>query len=135
MKLMYFSTQTFMAAAIHLQLYCDMMPSPNLLTLFGIIKAQFLKLKDVKQSNEYKTCCNVLKGWDSLLDEAIKDMLMSNDKIGYKEQGGISYDIRYGYKTLFACYHEHSQNKISAESLKKQYIYIPFIPNWKFFIC
>ncbi|ETO33241.1 hypothetical protein RFI_03866 [Reticulomyxa filosa] len=93
-------------------------------------RGSFLKLKDVKQSNEYKACCNVLKGWDSLLDEAIKDMLndvqnflshgyqVSNDKIGYKEQDDISYNIRYGYKTLFAYYHEHEQNKISNSSFK-----------------
>ncbi|ETO03803.1 hypothetical protein RFI_33599, partial [Reticulomyxa filosa] len=88
-----------------------------------------LKLKDVRQSDEYKVCCDTLKGWDSLLNEAIKDMLndvqglshgyqVSNDRIGYKEQDGISYNIRYGYKTLFAYYHEHAQNKISNESLK-----------------
>ncbi|ETO08396.1 Helicase conserved domain containing protein [Reticulomyxa filosa] len=88
-----------------------------------------LKLRTVQTSNEYKECCNVLKEWNSLLDEAIKDMLndiqkfdsgyqVSNDKIGYKEQDSICYDVRYGYKTLFAYYHEHAQNKISAESLK-----------------
>ncbi|ETO30348.1 hypothetical protein RFI_06774, partial [Reticulomyxa filosa] len=100
-------------------------------------KNSFLKLKDVKQSNEYKACCNVLKEWDSLLDEAIKDMLsdvqnflshgyqVSNDKIGYKEQDSISYNIRYGYKTLFAYYHENAQNKISAESLKNN-IFLSF---------
>ncbi|ETO21276.1 hypothetical protein RFI_15929, partial [Reticulomyxa filosa] len=100
-------------------------------------KRSFLKLKDVKQSNEYKACCNILRGWDSLLDEAIKDMLsavqnfeshgyqVSNDKIGYKEQDGISYNIRYGYNTLFAYYHENAQNKISDESLKNN-IFLSF---------
>ncbi|ETN99838.1 hypothetical protein RFI_37629, partial [Reticulomyxa filosa] len=33
------------------------------------------RLNDVKQSNEYKACCDALKGWDALLNEAIKDML------------------------------------------------------------
>ncbi|ETN98239.1 hypothetical protein RFI_39271, partial [Reticulomyxa filosa] len=82
------------------------------------------------QSNEYKACCNALKGWDALLDEAIKDLLsdvrtfeshgyqVSNDKIGYKEQDSIYYNVRYGYKTLFAYYHEHEQRKISNESFK-----------------
>ncbi|ETO32398.1 hypothetical protein RFI_04716 [Reticulomyxa filosa] len=46
-------------------------------------------------------------------------------KIGYKEQDGISYNIRYGYKTLFAYYHENAQNKISAESLKNN-IFLSF---------
>ncbi|ETO10976.1 hypothetical protein RFI_26400 [Reticulomyxa filosa] len=93
-------------------------------------KKSFLKLRDVKQSNEYKECCKVLKEWETLLDEAIKDMLddiqkfeshryqVSNDKIGYKEQDSICYNVRYGYKTLFAYYHEHAQNKISNESFK-----------------
>ncbi|ETO00571.1 hypothetical protein RFI_36869, partial [Reticulomyxa filosa] len=88
-------------------------------------------LNDIKKSNEYKECCNVLKGWDILLNEAIKDMLndiqkfeshgyqVSNDKIGYKEQDTICYNVRYGYKTLFAYYHEHEQNKISDESFRK----------------
>ncbi|ETN97163.1 hypothetical protein RFI_40367 [Reticulomyxa filosa] len=96
-----------------------------------------LTLEEVKQCNEYKACCNVLKEWDSLLDEAIKDILsdvqnflshgyqISNDKIGYKEQDGISYNIRCGYKTLFAYYHEHAQNKISTESLKNN-IFLSF---------
>ncbi|ETO36876.1 hypothetical protein RFI_00186, partial [Reticulomyxa filosa] len=96
-----------------------------------------LKFDDVKRSNEYKACCNILKAWDSLLDEAIKDMLsdiqnflshgyqVGNDKIGYKEQDGISYNIRYGYKTLFAYYHENAQNKISDESLKNN-IFLSF---------
>ncbi|ETO33242.1 hypothetical protein RFI_03863 [Reticulomyxa filosa] len=100
-------------------------------------KSANLKLNNVKQSNEYKACCNILKGWDSLLDEAIKDMLsdvqdftshgyqVSNDKIGYKEQDSICYNIRYGYKTLFAYYHEHAQNNISNKSLKDN-IFISF---------
>ncbi|ETN99270.1 hypothetical protein RFI_38211, partial [Reticulomyxa filosa] len=43
---------------------------------------------------------------------------VNNDKIGYKEQDSICYNIRYGYKTLFAYYHEHKQKKISDESFK-----------------
>ncbi|ETO08017.1 hypothetical protein RFI_29373 [Reticulomyxa filosa] len=97
----------------------------------------YLKLADVRQSNEYKACLNILKKWSVLLDEAIKDMLndvqifeshgyqVSNDKIGYKEQDGISYNIRYGYKTLFAYYYEHAQNRISDESFKNN-IFLSF---------
>ncbi|ETO04469.1 hypothetical protein RFI_32929, partial [Reticulomyxa filosa] len=96
-----------------------------------------LKLNYVKKSNEYKECCEVLKGWNALLDEAIKDMLndiqkfeshgyqVSNDKIGYKEQDSICYNVRYGYKTLFAYYYEHERNKISGESFRNN-IFISF---------
>ncbi|ETO01529.1 hypothetical protein RFI_35911, partial [Reticulomyxa filosa] len=34
------------------------------------------------------------------------------------EQDSICYNVRYGYKTLFAYYHEHAQKKISDESFK-----------------
>ncbi|ETO06651.1 hypothetical protein RFI_30741, partial [Reticulomyxa filosa] len=96
-----------------------------------------LTLNKVRGSPVYRACCNILKGWDSLLDEAIKDMLrdvytfashsyqVSNDKIGYKDQDSISYNVRYGYKTLFAYYHEHEQAKISDESFK-QNVFISF---------
>ncbi|ETO05340.1 hypothetical protein RFI_32056, partial [Reticulomyxa filosa] len=96
-----------------------------------------LTLNKVRESLVYRACCNILKGWDLLLDEAIKDMLrdvytfasqsyqVSNDKIRYKDQNSISYNVRYGYKTLFAYYHEHQQAKISDESFK-QNVFISF---------
>ncbi|ETO07585.1 hypothetical protein RFI_29807, partial [Reticulomyxa filosa] len=109
-------------------------------------KAPNLTLDDVKKSNEYEECCEVLKDWSALLDEAIKDMLndiqifeshgyqVSNDKIGYKEQDTICYNVRYGYKTLFAYYHEHEQNKISDESFINN-IFMSFQIVPKYFCC
>ena len=35
------------------------------------------------------------------------DYIVHNDRIAYKEQDGISCNITYGYKTLFAYYYEH----------------------------
>ncbi|CAF1222140.1 unnamed protein product, partial [Didymodactylos carnosus] len=45
--------------------------------------------------------------------------LVNEDKIAYKEQDGISYNMVYGYKTLFAYYYEHEQGKISKSSLEE----------------
>ncbi|ETN98602.1 hypothetical protein RFI_38890, partial [Reticulomyxa filosa] len=85
-------------------------------------RKSFLRLGVVQQSNEYKSCCDALKGWDALLDEAIKDMLSDVRTFkshGYQvKQDSIYYNVRYGYKTLFAYYHEHEQRKISDESFK-----------------
>eukprot|EP01038_Epipyxis_sp_PR26KG_P010639 gene10639-14288_t len=64
-----------------------------------------------------------------LFKETLKDMIshmqtfdsisyvVKENKIGYKDQDGISFNIVYGYRTLFAYYHEHSKGKISKESL------------------
>jgi hypothetical protein len=45
--------------------------------------------------------------------------IVKEDKIGYKDQDGFSFNISYGYRTLFAYYHEHSLGNISPESLAK----------------
>ncbi len=47
------------------------------------------------------------------------DYLVQNDRIAYKELDGISFNVVYGYKTLFAYYHEHEQGKISKNSLNE----------------
>ncbi|XP_065663342.1 uncharacterized protein LOC136085801 [Hydra vulgaris] len=89
-----------------------------------------LTLKHLQSSPEYQACCNYFKDWDFLVTEAVKDMLtdvqdfkhdyiIKNDKLAYKEQDGISYDIVYGYKTLFAYCFEHDEGQISSESLEE----------------
>ncbi|ETO04255.1 hypothetical protein RFI_33142, partial [Reticulomyxa filosa] len=109
----------------------------NLIDYIWANRNSYPTLDGIRESEEYEECCNVLKEWSALLDEAIKDMLndiqkfeshgyqVSNDKIGYKEQDSICYNIRYGYKTLFAYYYENEQNKISDESFKNN-IFISF---------
>lgn len=44
---------------------------------------------------------------------------MQNGKIGYVAQDGISYDVSYGYTTLFAYLYENEQGRISPESLNQ----------------
>jgi hypothetical protein len=89
-----------------------------------------LNIKTLEATAEYKACCERFSGWEFLIKEATKDMLadvnnyqhdyiIKNDKLAYKEQDGISYDVVYGYKTMFAYYHENQQGKISDASLKE----------------
>jgi len=88
-----------------------------------------LNLRIVKEMPAYKQCVAEFPKWDFLIEEAVKDMvadvknfhhdyLVHNDKIAYKEQDGISYKIAYGYKTLFAYYHEYQEGTISEKSLR-----------------
>jgi len=86
-------------------------------------------IKTIKSSKEYENCCKKFSGWEFLIEEAVKDMLADintyqshdyivlNDKIGYKEQDGVSFNIAYGYKTMFAYYHEHEKGNVSEPSL------------------
>ena len=83
----------------------------------------------MRNTAEYRACCNRFPNWISLIDEAVKDMLfdvkdfeshdyvVKNDKIGYIEQDNIVYNVTYGYKTLFAYYYEHEKGRISQQSL------------------
>jgi len=89
-----------------------------------------LNIKNIESTVEYKALCTKFKGWESLIKESTKDMLVDvleykhdyivkNDKLAYKEQDGISFDVVYGYKTLFAYYFENEQGQISNESLNE----------------
>ena len=40
------------------------------------------------------------------------EYVVLNDKIGYKEQDSISFNV-IGYKTMFAYFQEHENGKIS----------------------
>ena len=89
------------------------------------------KLKTIQESKEYQKCVQTFVGWNFLIDEAIKDMLVDvcefsghgyevqSDKICYRDQDGFSSDIIYGYKTLFAYYQEKENGTISAASLEE----------------
>lgn len=101
----------------------------SLVNLIWSHRKSNLNLRKVQNTSAYKTCQEKFPKWISLIDEAIKDMIadvqsfqshdyvVKNDKIGYIEQDNIVYNVIYGYKTLFAYYHEHEQGKISKESL------------------
>jgi hypothetical protein len=91
-----------------------------------------LTISKIKQAKEYTDCCNKFSEWTQLIEECVKAMLYDlrsfesqeyvviSDKIGYKDQDGISYSITYGYKTLFAYFKEHAAGNISQSSLDAQ---------------
>ncbi|XP_047142319.2 uncharacterized protein LOC105845986 [Hydra vulgaris] len=107
--------------------------NPCIADLTGYIwshRKEKLTLKQIQLTSEYQTCCKYLKEWDFLVTEAVKDMLVDvqdfkhdyiikNDRLAYKEQDGIPYDVVYGYKTLFAYYFEHEKGRISTENLNE----------------
>jgi hypothetical protein len=84
-------------------------------------------LDRVQRSPHYRACAALCRGWEQL-DEAVKDMLVHvrefnvpqycvvDRKIAYKEQDGMSDEITYGYRTLFAYYHECAEGTISEET-------------------
>ena len=90
-----------------------------------------LNLRKIRMTPEYGACSTKFPEWMLLIDEAIKDMVadvksfeshdyvVKKDKIGYIEQDNIVYNVVYGYKTLFAYYHEHEKGNISKESLNE----------------
>jgi hypothetical protein len=85
----------------------------------------------IKRSKEYKELKEKFSNWIDLFDESIKDILADltkyqshdylifDDKIAYKEQDGVLTNIVYGYKTLFAYFHEYELGKISLKSLEE----------------
>lgn len=89
-----------------------------------------LSIHGLKRAAVFKACAATFSGWEFLLDEAAKEMLadvktyashnylVQEDKIGYREQDGISFNIVYGYKTLFAYFNEKEKGKITEKSLQ-----------------
>ncbi len=87
-----------------------------------------LRLNNVKLSKPYLDCAIRFSGWESLLEESLKAMIVDvqtfdgqeyvvvNDKIGYREQHGVSFDISYRYKTIFAYFCEHEKGEITSSS-------------------
>jgi uncharacterized protein (DUF1330 family) len=107
---------------------------PTITSLINLIwkeRNSRLNLNKVKNTDEYKTCCNQFPNWEPLIQEVIKDILfdvnnfqshdyvVNQDKIGYIEQDNVVYNVVYGYKTLFAYYCEHEKGTISRESLEE----------------
>ena len=66
-----------------------------------------------------------------MIQEAVKFMLadlndfenhgyvIKEDKIGYKEQDNIVFNVTIGYKTLFAYYFEKERSTVSETNLAK----------------
>jgi hypothetical protein len=87
-----------------------------------------MNIKKIESTTEFQACCKHFNGWEFLIKESVKDMIadlnnykhdyiVQNDKLAYKEQDGISFDVVYGYKTMFSYYYEHEMGIISAASL------------------
>ena len=87
-----------------------------------------LDIAAIEKIPEFQACCARFIGWEFLIKEAVKDMiadlkdykheyLIQDDRIAYKEQDGISFDVVYGYKTMFSYYFEKEMGKISEASL------------------
>ncbi|CAF2540353.1 unnamed protein product [Rotaria sp. Silwood2] len=108
---------------------------PTITSLINFIWTQRndeLSLNRIKDTNEYKNCCKTFPNWETLIDEAIKDLIydvknfechdyiVKEDKIGYKEQDSVVYNMTYGYKTLFAYFYEYEKGKITKKSLEER---------------
>jgi energy-coupling factor transporter ATP-binding protein EcfA2 len=88
-----------------------------------------LSFSFVKKGDEYRQCLKAFEQWDFLIDSAVKRMLtdikdyrshdyiVKDDRIGYKDQDTVVFNMLDGYKTLFAYYYEHDQGRISERSL------------------
>ena len=91
-----------------------------------------LTLSNITKSDEYRRCCSVFPGWEPLLEESVKSMLLDvqsfekhdylvrEGKIGYHDQDTISFDVSYGYATLFAYFAEHEAGKIAKCVLEER---------------
>ncbi|CAG9315973.1 unnamed protein product [Blepharisma stoltei] len=106
-------------------------PTIKILTDYIWKSREMLKNINIRTTNEYKDCCRQFRGFEFIIEEAVKDMkihiqqfashdyIVQYDKIGYKEHDGISFNKNYGYNTLFAYYFEHEKGSITQESLNE----------------
>ncbi|MBX9585798.1 MAG: hypothetical protein K2X50_00940 [Gammaproteobacteria bacterium] len=90
-----------------------------------------ITIRKLKATSQFKACCDKYKNWEFLIEEACKDMLndvksfishdylVIGDKIGYKVQDTIVFNMLEGYKTLFAYYYEKDKGTISEQSLNE----------------
>ena len=80
----------------------------------------------LKNTAEYRTLINKFSNWQFLIDNELQLMCSQvnsfnkpeytydpdQDKIGYKEHDGTSYNLTYGYCTVFAYLHELDKGRI-----------------------
>lgn len=91
-----------------------------------------LTYRGLMKTQEYQNCSKKFDKWNELLNEALKDLItdlktfneshdyvVKDDKIGYKEQDEISFEISYGYKTLFSYFYENEKSSISTQALNE----------------
>ena len=83
------------------------------------------RLADIKRLPEYGRLVKKLKGFEFLVDNEISLMLDqvrrvddeeyfldSNDRIGYKVMDSVSFNVTYGYRTVFAYLKESDKGKL-----------------------
>ncbi len=92
-----------------------------------------LRLKDVKAMTDYKRLLSKMASFGYLLDNEINLMLnqvkrvddipyhldAENDRIGYKVMDSISYNVTFGYATIFAYLKEAENLKNRDEALSR----------------
>ena len=107
--------------------------NPLITKLFGFCWSNKSKItkKLVMESMEYKECVKAFPKMEKLLKEAVLDLLcvvkmdlpqnyeVKNDRIGYKEQDSISFDVSYGYLTTFTYFLEKDKGNITQNSLQQ----------------
>lgn len=89
-----------------------------------------LRLSAIQASAPYQACIARFREYAFLIEESVKvmlgdiktfeshDYIVLNGQIGYKEQDGVSFDVSYGYKTLFAYFKEHAAAKVTRSRLE-----------------
>jgi hypothetical protein len=87
-------------------------------------------LDSILNSDEYRKCIDKYNDWKELIMEAIYEIISSlstfqavkyivkDDKIAYKYQNDINFNINYRYNTILAYLHEHEKGNISDFSLE-----------------
>ncbi len=106
---------------------------PTIISLTDLIwkERDSINIRKLKATPQFKACCDRYKNWEFLIEEACKDMLndvktfishdylVIGDKIGYKVQDAVVFNLLEGYKTLFAYYYEKDKGTISDQSLRE----------------
>jgi hypothetical protein len=86
---------------------------------------------EVKTWDVYKSLADRLGNWGFVSDAAVSHMLADlrsfgghqyevfEGRIGYKEQDSVVFNVRFGYKTMFAFLKEHEAGKITTEMMER----------------
>lgn len=85
--------------------------------------------KAVCASAAFTNLCGRFPGWDDLFTECVKAMLLDlkgyqdleyvieGDRIGYRDQHGLTFERTYRYQTVWQYHHEESEGKITTGAL------------------
>lgn len=99
------------------------------------MKRELQGFSKVSRTPQYVQCYETFErhgGWGILVEQAVRQMLidlnsfdkvdrfLNGEQIGYKYLDGISYKLRYGYKTLFAYFQERENRRITPERLNEE---------------